>query len=57
MEEEYNQALQKIKETKSTSIKEWNELAMRENLLSTESLKYISGSNWHNLRNTILAEL
>jgi len=51
MEEEYNQALQKIKETKSTSIKEWNELAMRENLLSTESLKYISQKNFKTLCN------
>lgn len=51
MKEAYNQALQKIKETKSTSVKEWNELAKRENLLSNESLKYISKKNFKALCN------
>lgn len=51
MKEAYNKALQKIKETKSTSVKDWNELAMKENLLSTESLKYISKKNFKALCN------
>ncbi len=38
------------------SIKEWNYYAKENNLLNSESLKYISGSNWHNLRNRILSE-
>lgn len=42
---------------KFPTIKEWNHYAKENNLLNSESLKYISGSNWHNLRNTILAEL
>lgn len=35
------------------TIKEWNYYAKEKNLLNSESLKYISGSNWHDLRNRI----
>ncbi len=34
--------------------KEWNRLAYKENLLSTESLKYISGVNFKELCISIL---
>lgn len=34
-------------------IKEWNYYAKQNNLLNSESLKYISGSTWHDLRNRI----
>lgn len=35
------------------TIKLWNFYAKEHNLLNSESLKYISGNNWHNLRNRI----
>ncbi len=41
---------------KFPTIKEWNCYAKQNNLLSSESLKYISGNSWHNLRNRILSE-
>jgi len=49
MKEEYNQALQKIRESKAMTVREWNKLAMKENLLSSESLKYISKKNFKDL--------
>lgn len=41
---------------KFPTIKEWNYYAKENGLLNSESLKYISGNTWHNLRNRILAE-
>lgn len=38
------------------TIKEWNYYAKENNLLNSESLKYISGNSWHDLRNRILSE-
>ena len=35
------------------TIREWNYYAKENDLLNSESLKYISGSNWHDLRNRI----
>ena len=35
------------------TIKKWNHYAKENNLLNSESLKYISGSSWHDLRNKI----
>ncbi len=35
------------------TIREWNYYAKENDLLNSESLKYISGSNWHELRNRI----
>lgn len=35
------------------TIKEWNFYAKEHHLLNSESLKYISGNNWHDLRNRI----
>lgn len=42
---------------KFPTIKEWNYYAKKNNLLNSESLKYISGNSWHDLRNRILSEL
>lgn len=41
---------------KFPTIKEWNYYAKENDLLNSESLKYISGNTWHDLRNRILAE-
>ena len=50
MNKEYNQALKKIREMKrKVSVKEWNKIAKEENLLSTESLKYVSKKSFKNL--------
>lgn len=35
------------------TIKVWNCFAKENNLLNSESIKYISGSSWHGLRNRI----
>ena len=51
MQEEYLKAIQKIKELKNVvSIKEWNKIAKEENLLSSESLKYISQKDFKTLQ-------
>lgn len=51
MQEEYLKAIQKIKELKNVvSVKEWNKIAKEENLLSTESLKYISKRDFRTLQ-------
>ena len=42
---------------KFPTVEEWNKYAKEKDLLSSESLKYISGLNWHKLRNRILAEI
>ncbi len=41
---------------KFPTIKEWNCYAKENNLLNSESLKYISGNDWHDLRNKISSE-
>lgn len=51
MEKEYLKAIQKIKNMrKIVSVNEWNKIAKEENLLSTESLKYISGKDFRTLQ-------
>lgn len=51
MEKEYLKAIQKIKELKNVvSMKEWNKIAKEENLLCTESLKYISKRDFKTLQ-------
>lgn len=51
MQEEYLKAIQKIKELKNVvSVKEWNKIAKEENLLLTESLKYISKRDFRTLQ-------
>ena len=56
MQEEYLKAIQKIKELeKIVSVKEWNKIAKEENLLSTESLKYISKKDFDTLQKELRA--
>ena len=56
MEKEYLEAIQKIKElSKPISIKEWNKIAMQENLLCAESLKYISQMDFPTLQEEVRA--
>lgn len=52
------QCLRKITKDfmKFPTTNEWNHYAKENDLLNSESLKYISGNDWHNLRNTILAQ-
>lgn len=42
---------------KFPTIKEWNYYAKEKDLFNSESLKYISGNTWHNLRNKILTDI
>ena len=58
MYEKYVQSIKDLKKiTKDfirfPTIKEWNHYAKEKDLLNSESLKYISGNSWHNLRNKI----
>lgn len=62
LEEKYKLSLEKLeKKTKKSkkfpSIEEWNKYAKENDLLSSESIKYISGINWHELRIRILSEI
>ena len=38
------------------SIPEWNKYAKEKGLLNSESIKYISGLNWHDLRNRTVSK-
>lgn len=51
-------ALEKITQdfAEFPSIPEWNKYAEEKGLLSSESIKYISGLNWHDLRNRTLSK-
>ncbi len=50
MKEFYEKSLQKIKAAKKKlTVKEYNALAKKENLLSAESLKYISSKEFEEL--------
>ena len=58
----YLESIQRLKRitkdfVKFPTINDWNHYAKEKNLLNSESLKYISGNNWNNLRNRILSEL
>lgn len=56
MEKEYLKAIRRIKElAKPVSIKEWNKIAMQENLLCAESLKYISQMDFVTLQEEVRA--
>lgn len=56
MKEYYEKAIQKIKNlSKPISIKEWNKIAMEENLLCAESLKYIAQTDFVTLQEEIRA--
>ena len=41
---------------KFPSIPEWNKFAKEKDLLNSESIKYISGLNWHDLRNRTISK-
>lgn len=57
MEEIYEKSLQEIRNLGGIlSRKLWNELAEKENLLSTETLKYISGLEYEELCLQVLKE-
>lgn len=57
----YNETLNHLRKIsrefgKFPTIEEWNKYAKEQDLLCSESLKYISGINWHALRNRTLSE-
>lgn len=55
MEQEYNNSILKIKEiNKKMTVAEYNKLAKENNLLSSESLKFISGMGFTKLMRKIL---
>lgn len=61
MHEKYLESVQALKKitkdfVKFPTIKEWNHYAKENDLLNSESLKYISGNTWHELRNRIILE-
>ncbi len=50
MKQYYEKSLQKIKElSRILTEKEWNEIAYKENLLSSESIKYISNMKFEDV--------
>ncbi|MFR0822746.1 MAG: hypothetical protein ACLU84_04880 [Clostridia bacterium] len=56
MKEFYEKSLQKIKAAKKKlTVKEYNTLAKKENLLSAESLKYISNKEFEELMEEVRA--
>lgn len=60
--EEYNLSIEKLKQltidfNEFPTVESWNYYARSNNLLSSETLKYISGLNWHELREKILFEI
>lgn len=58
MHDFYMKSLQKIKELKRLpSEKDYNKIAMEENLLSSESLKFISKKNFSQLCKEIRREV
>ena len=58
MKEFYEKSLQEIRNIGGVlSRKHWNELAMKKNLLSTESLKYISGMEYEALCLMVLEQV
>lgn len=56
MKEEYLKAIQRMKSLEKTvSEKEWNRIAKEENLLSSESIKYISQRDFNTLQKEVRA--
>lgn len=56
MKENFEKAIQRIKSlAKIVSEKEWNKIAKEENLLSSESLKYISQRDFNTLQKEVRA--
>lgn len=53
---EFEKAIQRLKEIgKPISIKQWNKIAMQENLLCAESLKYIAQTDFVTLQKKVRA--
>ena len=50
MKEYFEKSLQRIKQLPRMTEKEWNKIAYKENLLSSESMKYISGMSIEELQ-------
>ena len=51
MEEEFKRAIQKMKELdRIVSVKEWNKVAMEENLLGNTSLKFIAQKSFNKIQ-------
>lgn len=62
MQAEYKIAYEELKrltrENKEfPSVQKWDEYAKKNNLISSESLKFLSKSNWNKLRNKIRSEI
>lgn len=56
MKEYFEKAIQRIRSLKEiVSEKEWNDIAREENLLSSESIKYISGKDFNRLQKEVRA--
>ena len=56
MEKYYEKAMQKMKSLNGiVSEKEWNDIAKKENLLSSESIKYISKKDFITLQKDVRA--
>ena len=56
MEKYYEKAMQKMKSLNGiVSEKEWNDIAKKENLLSSESIKYISKKDFITLQKEVRA--
>ena len=56
MENEYKEAIQKMKELKEIlTERDWNKIAKEERLLSAESIKYISGKDFNRLQKEVRA--
>lgn len=56
MKEYFEKAIQRMKSLeKNVSEKEWNRIAKEENLLSSESIKYISKKDFDTLQKEVRA--
>lgn len=57
MKEYFEKSLQRIKQLPRMTEKEWNKYAVENNLLSSISLKYISGKNFTTLCKEVRANI
>ena len=56
MKQEYEKAIQKMKELQDIVTESvWNKIAKEERLLSSESIKYISGKDFNRLQKEVRA--
>lgn len=54
MKEYFEKSLQRMKKLPRITEKEWNMIAYKENLLSSESMKYISGMSFEKLQKSLV---